>query len=80
MIAPWMHGSVNIGDEVNVNWDLGELFGMGGGPNHEWWKGRVQFLPPANVVCEGYVFTGVCLSTEGVSQHALQVTWPTSSI
>ena len=31
-------------------------------------------LPPANVVCEGYVFTGVCLSTGGVlSQHALQV-------
>ena len=22
-------------------------------------------LPPANVVCEGYVFTGVCLSTVG---------------
>ena len=25
------------------------------------------FLPPANVVCEGYVFTGVCLSTRGGS-------------
>ena len=24
-----------------------------------------RFLPPANVVCEGYVFTGVCLSTGG---------------
>ena len=24
------------------------------------------FLPPANEVCEGYVFTGVCLSTGGV--------------
>ena len=24
-------------------------------------------LPPANEVCEGYVFIGVCLSTEGVS-------------
>ena len=24
------------------------------------------FLPSANEVCEGYVFTGVCLSTEGV--------------
>ena len=23
------------------------------------------FLPPANEVCEGYVFTGVCLSIEG---------------
>ena len=22
-----------------------------------------ELLPPANVVCEGYVFTGVCLST-----------------
>ena len=34
------------------------------------------FLPPANVVCEGYVFTGVCLTTGGrgvLSQHALQV-------
>ena len=26
-------------------------------------------LPPANVVCESYVFTGVCLSTGGVSQQ-----------
>ena len=24
-------------------------------------------LPPANEVCEGYVFTGVCLSTGGMS-------------
>ena len=33
------------------------------------------FLPPANVVWEGYVFTGVCLSTGGwVSQDALQAT------
>ena len=27
----------------------------------------LKFLPPANEVCEDYVFTGVCLSTEGVS-------------
>ena len=27
----------------------------------------VLSLPPANEVCEGYVFTGVCLSTGGVS-------------
>ena len=26
---------------------------------------RVSLLPPANEVCEGYVFTGVCLSTRG---------------
>ena len=26
-------------------------------------KGESEFLPPANEVCEGYVFTGVCLST-----------------
>ena len=26
--------------------------------------GRI-LLPPANEVCEGYVFTGVCLSTGG---------------
>ena len=26
----------------------------------------LPFLPPANEVCEGYVFTGVCLSTGGV--------------
>ena len=25
----------------------------------------VRFLPPTNEVCEGYVFTGVCLSTQG---------------
>ena len=25
----------------------------------------LHFLPPANEVCEGYVFTGVCLSTGG---------------
>ena len=24
-----------------------------------------KLLPPANEVCEGYVFTGVCLSTQG---------------
>ena len=33
-------------------------------------------VPPTNKVCEGYVFTRVCLSMEGggvVSQHALQV-------
>ena len=36
---------------------------------------RNTYLPPANLVCQGYVFTGVCLSTGGgvVSQHALQV-------
>ena len=27
--------------------------------------GRMSCLPPANEVCEGYVFTGVCLSTGG---------------
>ena len=51
----------------------------------------MTFLPPANEVCEGYVFTGVCLSTGGVpgpggmpgpgggvwSQHALKVSRPT---
>ena len=26
---------------------------------------RGGLLPPANEVCEGYVFTGVCLSTRG---------------
>ena len=26
---------------------------------------RLKSLPPANEVCEGYVFTGVCLSTGG---------------
>ena len=35
--------------------------------NEVW--GKVIFLPPANEVCEGYVFTGVCLSTGG---HAWQ--------
>ena len=41
MVAPWMRGSVNIGPEVNVNWDLGELFGLGGGGSPEWWRGYV---------------------------------------
>ena len=27
--------------------------------------GDMSYLPPANVVCEGFVFTGVCLSTGG---------------
>ena len=27
--------------------------------------GCANLLPPANKVCEGYVFTGVCLSTGG---------------
>ena len=31
---------------------------MGVGPTY-----TMNLLPPANVVCEGYVFTGVCLST-----------------
>ena len=29
------------------------------------WQFRKIFLPPANEVCEGCVFTGVCLSTGG---------------
>ena len=36
---------------------------------------RFSLLPPANEVCEGYVFTGLCLSTEGVCMeggHAWQ--------
>ena len=35
---------------------------------------QIQLLPPANEVCEGYVFTGVCLSTGGVHDggHAWQ--------
>ena len=28
-------------------------------------------LPPANEVCEGYVFTGVCLSTGGCLHHCM---------
>ena len=41
------------------------------------WEGDfiTHLLPPANEVCKGYVFTGVCLSTGGgvAYQHALQV-------
>ena len=40
----------------------------------------VLFLPPANEVCEAYVFTGICLSTgggrfslQGVSVQGLSV-------
>ena len=37
----------------------------------------VPYLPPVNEVCEGNVFTGVCLSTGG-GGHAWQGwhTWP----
>ena len=36
--------------------------------------GCLSLLPPANEVCEGFVFTHVCLSTgKMVSQHDLQV-------
>ena len=37
-----------------------------------WTPPLVQFslLPPANEVCEGYVFTGVCLSTGGVCHRS----------
>ena len=31
-----------------------------------------RFVPPANEVCEGYVFTGACLSTAGGGGHAWQ--------
>ena len=54
------------------------------------YRGKLGLLPPANEVCEGYVFTHVCLSMGGgipaclaaglggvVSQHALQVSRPT---
>ena len=38
---------------------------------------KIWFLPPANVVCEGYVLTRVChfvhMGGEVLSQHALQV-------
>ena len=33
-------------------------------------------LPPANEVCEGYVFTGVCLSRAGVCLNACWDTHP----
>ena len=32
-------------------------------------------LPPANEVCEGYVFTGVCLSTGGCACHMSCPPW-----
>ena len=35
------------------------------------------FLPPANEVCEGYVFTGVCLSTGGCLPHCMLGYTPT---
>ena len=36
----------------------------------QWLKYSVTvFLQPANKVCEGYVFTGVCLSTGGGGVH-----------
>ena len=38
--------------------------------------GQIGSLPPANEVCEGYVFTGVCLSTGG---SPWQTPWTESS-
>ena len=32
-------------------------------PTKRRFNGKLTFLPPANEVCEGYVFTGVCMST-----------------
>ena len=32
-------------------------------PTKRGFNGKLTFLPPANEVCEGYVFTGVCMST-----------------
>ena len=34
----------------------------------------LRYLPPANKVCEGYVFTGVCLSMGGM--HGGGHVWP----
>ena len=43
------------------------------------WPRKILFLPPANEVCEGYVFTGVCLSTGGgvcgCSQGGMRGCW-----
>ena len=39
---------------------------------------RVILLPPANEVCEGYVFTGVCLSTGRGSSVSVQRGWGVS--
>ena len=33
------------------------------------------FLPPVNEVCEGYVFTGVCLSAGGVCMAGGHAWW-----
>ena len=47
-----------------------------------WYKIRMivefflAFLPPANVVCKGYVFTSVCLSTGGGLPHCMLGHWP----
>ena len=35
----------------------------------------VPLLPPANEVCEGNVFTGVCLSTGGLCPGRFSVQW-----
>ena len=38
-------------------------------------KGIMEFLPPANEFCEGYVFTGVCLSTGGCVVGGMRGSW-----
>ena len=41
-----------------------------------WLNKFCGFLPPANEVCEGYVFTDVCLSTGGVCPIACWIPSP----
>ena len=45
----------------------------------EYGTGKVSLLPPANEICEGYVFTRVCLSVcPQVGRYAPQVGTPAS--
>ena len=58
----WIHSIRWL--EINITWCGWEFVYVLSG----WIRRRENkkaFLPPVNEVCEGYVFTGVCLSTGG---------------
>ena len=44
------------------------------------WSSIRQFLPPANEVCEGYVFTRVCHSVHGEEGVCLSARWNTTPL
>ena len=68
----WFHRLIwlwNTGKQQrHFVWDL-KVWSYFAGINKWLLLANDRFLPPANEVCEGYVFTGVCLSTPGGGMH-----------